>query len=270
MKVNFQNVLIQPDWHAAYALTHRQRFVMQNIPNSSPNPPYNTISFELFPTGMQYDENSMQIPVVLQRLDEKNQVHYHLCNVGRQSEYTAVVTPLEELVLNIPAIAPKRIEVDDSIIQKYMDPDLFESIKEEEEYPIPITTTAPNRIELPFFPAQPPDEDEITDLIKIGCTFEAKKTPRGTFAFSRIELKKPLDVFQVIQVLETIDSGGKSHYYLIQATDTNEDPIIISSWGVELTAKSHNLKILPSGLPEVDFKSIEKYISALLKNPRPS
>jgi hypothetical protein len=270
MKVIFQNVLIQSNWHAAYALIHNERFVMNNIPDSSPNPPYNTISFEIFPTGMQYDENSMQMPIVFQRLDEKNQIHYHLCNVGWKSEDIAVVTPLQELVLNIPANPPERVEVDDSIIQKYMDPDLFDSIKEDEEYPTPIQSKAPKRVELPFFPVQPPDEDEITDSIKKGYTIEAKKTPSGKLAFRRIELIKPLDVFQIIQVFETIDSGGKSHYYLIQATDTNEDPIIISSFGVELTPETHNLKILPSGLPEVDFKSIEKYTIAVLKNPRPS
>lgn len=270
MKVIFQNVLIQPDWHAAYALTHRQRFVMQNIPNSSPNPPYNTISFELFPTGMQYDENSMQIPVVLQRLDEKNQVHYHLCNVGRQSEYTAVVTPLEELVLNIPAIAPERIEVDDSIIQKYMDPDLFNSIKAEEGSPASMKFQPPKRVDLPLFPVRLPDEDPVAHIIKKSGILEAKKTNRGTFAFYKKGLKNPLEELQQLMVIETKDSRNKLHYYLIQSTDAEKDVIIITSFGVELSPQTHGLKILDSGLPEVDFKSIEEYTLVVLKNRPPS
>ncbi len=64
---------------------------MNNIPNSSPNPPHNTISFEVVPTGMQYDENTVRVPVVFQRVDEKNRVHYHLCNVGKQDENTSVL-----------------------------------------------------------------------------------------------------------------------------------------------------------------------------------
>lgn len=273
MTVPFQDVLIQPDLHAAHALVNKEPFIMNNIPNSSPNPPYNTISFEVVPTGMQYEENSMQILVVFQREDKKNQVHYHLCFVRQQAENTAIVTPLEELVLNIPAIPPERVEVDDSILEKYIDLDLLRDVQEENTYSADTTIHSqgrPKRVELPFFPVLAPDEDAITDMIREGCTIEAKKTTRETFEFRKIDLNKPLEDVQQLQVFETKDSGDKSHYYLIQVTDTNEDPIIISSFGVELTPQSHKLKILPSGLPEVDFKSIEKYALAVIKKPRPS
>ena len=274
MKVLFQDVLIQPDWHATHALVNKERFIMSNLPNSSPNPPYNTISFEVVPTGMQYDENTMQVPMVFQRVDEKNQVHYHLCNVGEQSENTTVVTPLEELVLNIPAIPLERVEVDDSILEKYIDLDLLRDVQEENTYSaetaIHSQDRAPKRVELPFFPTLVSDEDVLTDRIREGCTIEAKKTTRGTFEFRKIDLNKPLEEVQQLQVLETKDSGDKSHYYLIQATDTLKDVIIISSSGVELTSQSNKLKILDSGLPEIDFKSIEEYTLAVLKNRPPS
>jgi hypothetical protein len=128
----------------------------------------------------------------------------------------------------------------------------------------------PDRVELPHFPVQGPDDSPIADFIREGGIMEAKKTPHGTFKFTKTQLKDSFNDIQHLQVIETKDSNNKSHYYLIQATDTDKDIIIITSLGVELTPQTHGLKISSRGLPEVDFKSIEKYTSAVLNNPRTS